>query len=119
MAPVLCTDHVVPDPLVRQGFGKAGFGRGSLRLAGGPRAVPSCSPSFSLVDHFEGDWICREVPEVLLIIPNPLPLTMFEGSPKFTILKMLKNSARNSSVPIQTPPRCPKGVSLISAKSKS
>ena len=45
------------------------------------------------------NWICRDVPAVLLMMPNPLPRTMFDGRPKFTMLKMLNNSARNSSVP--------------------
>ena len=35
----------------------------------------------------------------MLIRPKPLPRTMLEGRPKFTMLKMLKNSARNSRVP--------------------
>ena len=45
-----------------------------------------------------------EVPAVLLITPNPEPLIMFAGSPMFTMLNRLKNSARNcrsiSSLPL-------------------
>src|SRR5215470_2302230 len=48
---------------------------------------------------FTENCICRDEPAVLLIKPKPLPRTTFEGNPKFTMLKTLKNSARISSVP--------------------
>ena len=35
----------------------------------------------------------------MLIRPKPLPRTTLDGRPKFTMLKTLKNSARNSTVP--------------------
>jgi hypothetical protein len=35
---------------------------------------------------FSENCICRDDPAVLLMIPNPLPFTIFDGSPKFTIL---------------------------------
>ena len=50
---------------------------------------------------FSENWICRDGPAVLLMMPNPLPRTMFEGNPKLTRLKTLKNSARNCSCPVR------------------
>ncbi len=44
--------------------------------------------------NFKENWICRELPAVRLISPKPEPLMIFAGSPKFTMLKRLKNSAR-------------------------
>jgi len=41
------------------------------------------------------NWIWREGPAVLLIKPKPLPSTVLDGKPKLTLLKILKNSARN------------------------
>src|SRR5258708_24455203 len=68
---------------------------------------------------FNENWICREVPAVLLISPNPLPSTTFDGNPKFTMLNTLKNSARNCTIPNSFFPRRPNDVSLIKLKSKS
>jgi len=47
------------------------------------------------VVQFKENWICRDGPAVLLITPKPLPRTMLEGKPKFTSLRILKNSVRN------------------------
>jgi len=60
------------------------------------------------------NWIWREGPAVLLMTPKPVPSSVFEGNPKFTILKMLKNSARNCRTAHSAPPR-PMGVFLIKA----
>lgn len=38
------------------------------------------------------------VPAVLLMIPDALPSTTFDGNAKFTTLNMLKNSARNRTI---------------------
>ena len=48
------------------------------------------------------------------MIPKPVPSKVFEGDPKFTILKMLKNSARNCRTAHSAPSR-PMGVFLIKA----
>src|SRR4051812_26902724 len=64
------------------------------------------------------NWICRDDPAVLLMRPNPAPSSVFCGKPKLTMLKTLKNSARNCSAARSWPPGMASGVSLMNARSK-
>jgi len=96
----LCPHAWTPQGVLRNRVRRHAYAGKNARATRRPR--PRCR--FQKIS-FSENWIWRDEPAVLLILPNPLPLTMFEGNPKFTMLNTLKNSARNSSVPISPLPR--------------
>jgi hypothetical protein len=59
-------------------------------------STPHC-PEFLSSQYigFSENWIWRELPAVLVISPKPGPAATLDGRPKVTMLKILKNWARN------------------------